>query len=208
MYRHSPFCVRELVATTLLLMPSTVFAAYYQEGITAPVFDNPNWYDHLPMDIGGNVVAGALSGVCEAGGTDCNPVGPFNGQDNIFFEIGDGSSLSEISISYDYLNGPSEFFLSLVLNDDEGNTLLWEPLIGIGNTFSTQLQTGPGRYYAGIYGQRAGGEGEYALNYSLGLFLEQNGVAGVPEPATWAMLIAGFGIVGAAKRRRREIALA
>ena len=28
-------------------------------------------------------------------------------------------------------------------------------------------------------------------------------VAGVPEPATWAMLVAGFGLVGAAARRRR-----
>lgn len=29
---------------------------------------------------------------------------------------------------------------------------------------------------------------------------------GVPEPATWAMLIAGFGLVGAASRRRRSVA--
>lgn len=27
----------------------------------------------------------------------------------------------------------------------------------------------------------------------------------VPEPGTWAMLIAGFGLVGAAARRRRNI---
>jgi hypothetical protein len=26
--------------------------------------------------------------------------------------------------------------------------------------------------------------------------------AGIPEPASWAMLIAGFGLVGAASRRR------
>jgi hypothetical protein len=30
----------------------------------------------------------------------------------------------------------------------------------------------------------------------------------VPEPATWAMLIAGFGLVGAAARRRRQGAVA
>lgn len=29
-------------------------------------------------------------------------------------------------------------------------------------------------------------------------------VGGVPEPASWAMLIAGFGLVGAVARRRRE----
>jgi hypothetical protein len=32
--------------------------------------------------------------------------------------------------------------------------------------------------------------------------------AGVPEPATWAMLIAGFGLVGVAARRRRPLAAA
>jgi probable HAF family extracellular repeat protein len=30
----------------------------------------------------------------------------------------------------------------------------------------------------------------------------------VPEPASWAMLIAGFGLVGAVQRRRRRLALA
>jgi hypothetical protein len=30
--------------------------------------------------------------------------------------------------------------------------------------------------------------------------------AAVPEPATWAMMIAGFGLVGAAARRRRALA--
>jgi hypothetical protein len=30
----------------------------------------------------------------------------------------------------------------------------------------------------------------------------------VPEPASWAMLIAGFGLVGAAARRRRTVVAA
>jgi hypothetical protein len=32
------------------------------------------------------------------------------------------------------------------------------------------------------------------------------GVGGVPEPSNWAMLIAGFGLVGAVSRRRRVLA--
>lgn len=34
------------------------------------------------------------------------------------------------------------------------------------------------------------------------------GVAGVPEPATWALLLTGFGLLGAAVRRRRPAAVA
>ncbi len=34
------------------------------------------------------------------------------------------------------------------------------------------------------------------------------GVGGVPEPATWAMMIAGFGLTGVAIRRRRAMAAA
>jgi hypothetical protein len=34
------------------------------------------------------------------------------------------------------------------------------------------------------------------------------GGGAVPEPASWAMLIAGFGLVGAAQRRRKAVAAA
>jgi hypothetical protein len=36
-----------------------------------------------------------------------------------------------------------------------------------------------------------------------GPLLDNVVVTQVPEPATWAMLIAGFGLVGSAMRRRR-----
>jgi hypothetical protein len=41
----------------------------------------------------------------------------------------------------------------------------------------------------------------YVVEYS------QAPMAGVPEPATWAMLITGFGLVGGAMRRRSKVAV-
>ncbi|KPF78254.1 hypothetical protein IP88_04270 [alpha proteobacterium AAP81b] len=38
--------------------------------------------------------------------------------------------------------------------------------------------------------------------------LGYGGTAGIPEPASWALLIAGFGLTGAAARRRRALAAA
>ncbi len=44
----------------------------------------------------------------------------------------------------------------------------------------------------------------YGLN-ELRVFGGEPGVGGVPEPANWAMLIAGFGLTGAMARRRRAL---
>ena len=44
--------------------------------------------------------------------------------------------------------------------------------------------------------------------FNLGGTLELGSVVGIPEPASWAMLIAGFGLVGAAARRRRIVVAA
>jgi probable HAF family extracellular repeat protein len=45
------------------------------------------------------------------------------------------------------------------------------------------------------YGQRAG--------FETGFILKSRAPGGVPEPASWAMLITGFGLTGAALRRRQ-----
>ena len=41
-----------------------------------------------------------------------------------------------------------------------------------------------------------------------GALIDGNPIQGVPEPGSWAMLIAGFGLVGAASRRRRTVVAA
>lgn len=60
------------------------------------------------------------------------------------------------------------------------------------------------------------GDIDAALNSSFGefsgyvpIYLHQDFIKGaIPEPATWAMMIAGFGLVGSALRRRRDVAAA
>jgi PEP-CTERM motif len=53
-----------------------------------------------------------------------------------------------------------------------------------------------------------------ALHFGVGdgIFSDNGGgfvvtIAGVPEPANWAMMIAGFGLAGAAMRRRTKLAV-
>jgi hypothetical protein len=48
---------------------------------------------------------------------------------------------------------------------------------------------------------------ESGLDYRTAFPLSPPAAGGVPEPASWAMLIAGFGLVGAMSRRRRQAML-
>jgi PEP-CTERM motif/Lectin C-type domain len=43
------------------------------------------------------------------------------------------------------------------------------------------------------------------LGFIEGYVVEYGGLAAVPEPASWALMLAGFGIVGAAARRRANV---
>ena len=52
----------------------------------------------------------------------------------------------------------------------------------------------------------SGGTVLYATNTGVAfLAMENTAVAGVPEPATWAMMLAGFGAIGFALRRRPKV---
>lgn len=88
------------------------------------------------------------------------------------------------------INGTSSFFAGA--NDIRG-TGSYGPnwLDAAYSKFTTYV--GPGTYTFSITGDGVGG-----IPAGLGLRLDSN----VPEPASWAMMIAGFGLVGAAMRRR------
>jgi hypothetical protein len=92
------------------------------------------------------------------------------------------------TFGFDYGN-PSDYpGTGVVTIDGDDYTLLGQPTF---NFFGVVGATGP-----------------VVINWNGGLGIIDNfSVAGaVPEPANWAMLIAGFGLVGAAARRRRSVA--
>jgi hypothetical protein len=57
---------------------------------------------------------------------------------------------------------------------------------------------------AGTYNFTITGDGAAGLSAQLAIRLDSS----IPEPGTWAMLIAGFGLTGAVSRRRRMVTAA
>ena len=112
----------------------------------------------------------------------------------------------------------SDPFYNLTLSFDTGQTLTgtYTPMsntfnggtsIVSGNTTYSLIEFSYRRFLGDtVQANRAtpGGDGnDYNGNFRI------NAVAGaVPEPATWAMMIGGFGMMGVAARRRRSSAVA
>lgn len=97
---------------------------------------------------------------------------------------GTGSVLATLGLLSNYNNGGC-------VGDPTGSFCHWDP---IGVTFA-------GTAMSANFGGAAGATG--FDNITLG-----SATPGVPEPGSWVMLIAGFGLVGAAARRRRSFAAA
>ncbi len=75
-----------------------------------------------------------------------------------------------------------------------GGLLVGDPLLSPINTGGPQSYTGP----------------ENAPVFVPGVYVEDDGsilTISVPEPATWAMMLAGLGMIGFAARRRRSISV-
>jgi hypothetical protein len=61
-------------------------------------------------------------------------------------------------------------------------------------------------YQSYLFTTRVGGDVNYGGQLGQGYRIDSITASGaVPEPATWAMFIAGFGLVGAAVRRRKAV---
>lgn len=89
--------------------------------------------------------------------------------------------------------GPDE--VGIAGGDSGGPAFIGGKIASV-NSYSLSFGTAWGDHKAGL--QSSWGE----LNGFVPTFIHANFIAGVPEPATWAMLILGMGVVGGAMRRR------
>ncbi len=75
------------------------------------------------------------------------------------------------------------------------------PVLAFNDPFSqytyTYTATGAGSLQAYIRARGAGSD-------NVGIVIDNVSLSAVPEPATWMMMIAGFGLIGAAMRRKRQ----
>lgn len=118
--------------------------------------------------------------------------------------------------SYDFQTGPGtsggyDTFLHLYQGSFDPSAALSNVLIGNDDRnfgyagFTTNLLTGT-NYIAVVSGFGTTSSGSYSLTITGpgDITLGSLNTGAVPEPESWAMLIAGFGLVGTALRRRRS----
>lgn len=191
------------VVTTLLLGSSLTHAA-------TPLFsDNFDSYGATQF----NWTPPALSGWTVSGGTiDLIAAGP-----PIFPGLGsyvdlDGSSLSSGLLSNSVsLVGGTTYTLSFDLaGSHQGSTETVN--INFGSTVASYSLNSADAFSTLTLNFTPGSNGSYGISYlnvggdNVGASLDNVSVSAVPEPETYAMLLAGLGLVGFMSRSRRKIA--
>jgi hypothetical protein len=113
------------------------------------------------------------------------------------------SSAAAVSVRvYSGLNATGDLLGTLALSAQSGDNCVGDPN-GTFCNFSAAGVTFTGTAFSIDFGGTAGQTGFDNITFGT----DVPGGSVVPEPATWAMMIIGFGLVGATVRRRRETAV-
>lgn len=134
-----------------------------------------------------------------------------SGVTNLFFLEG-GAATMNVAAGFD--TGFSFYYAANVA----GSITVYDGLNATGNILATLfLPTTPNAYYswfpigvafAGVaHSVDFGGAANYITFDNITLGAVTPGNPGVPEPASWALMVSGFGAVGGAMRARRKVAV-
>ncbi len=187
-----------LAATPALAVP-TVYpnpgtpAPYVASGfqVNRPATEIFRFYAYFTGLHGAYTVLGGA----RIGGVDGTPV--LNNQTSAYGDralLGYAHGLQPVIPFIDVVSTGNRFYMDQALNAD-GVNHVWYNIYG----GDAKIPLGFNVNFEDIYG---GGDYNYA-DYGMVI----TAVAGIPEPATWAMLILGFGVVGGAMRRRQRVSV-
>ena len=113
--------------------------------------------------------------------------------DNFSIYVAGRNPVNSQTLTYlQFLGGPSGITFQ--------ETLYYDPALGFRTVTAGDVHCNTIGHCGGVFTQSPGGIG--------GVVDTGGGAAGVPEPAAWALMIAGFGLSGAILRRRRSLAAA
>ncbi len=176
-------------ATFTVFATDNIFAA---GNAVAPIL--PHGGGTLPSFI--NVSAGQTVKVTATGSIDCCSGSSYNGPagrggiSNITNTLGNGIgnySGATFALAGVFTGGASSIPFT----------------VGVGGNFL--VPTGATKFYFGI-------PDAFGFNGDVDYYFDNNGsfsvTTSVPEPASWALMIVGFGLVGATMRRRQGLAVA
>lgn len=193
-------------ALALSVAAATPAAAFdFIGGWDVDYYNNNNW----GLNIGTNADAGALN-------FDLNDTFPNDYQVVKLFDLWADENINLIGIvDADWAPKPIEIsfnFTSPLTSGDVGGSTVGALGVGSLTWNNLGLQTfnfgDTGVMHVWVFNENLSpffGKGEEHSTGVYAKFWLESMPSAVPEPATWAMMITGFGLAGAALRRRRSV---
>jgi PEP-CTERM motif len=175
-----------------------------------PIYPTPGTENPVPYTItaasGGNIIAYFLNNT----GAFTNLLGlRVNGVDRGILGLNNQTSTPGDMLDFGAVNAGDQLVFFIDVNSGSYTWFSDKSLNtdGVNHVWSTPWSDGDFGIPAGQYMNFEDLEGGGDFNYGdLGfVFTNVRVAAAVPEPATWAMLILGFGVIGATMRRRSNV---